>query len=201
MTTIVYRDGVIAVDSRSTAGGTITNDGRDKSRIENGVLFVTCGTAGDQDEIINAYNGDKFDNTAEIGALISDKGKVYVAGINKDDGFWKLDITDQYYSIGSGSDHAWTALDLGCTAAEAVKMAIKPIWASGRILHNPARKLCMNLLKLFWWMVLPILYTGLTGIYGQAGFMTALSLLQGRVLGCRTKLSRGALELQQAPAI
>jgi len=125
MTTIAYRDGIIAVDSRSTANGTITNDDTNKIEERDGVLFFCTGHASDQREIVEAYFSDPYNEKAVISALVIDDGIVYLAGVDKNDGFWKLDITGIAYSIGSGCDHALTAMDLGCDAKKAVKMAMK----------------------------------------------------------------------------
>jgi len=134
MTTIAYHENIIAVDSRATTNGVITDDNSNKIIKKNGVVFIVSGALSDFDEIVKAYNGEPYDKNADASAFVDDGGTVYLAGICKDDGFWKLDITDRSYAIGSGADHAWTALDLECNAVEAVKMAIKRnIYTGGKI--------------------------------------------------------------------
>ena len=55
------------------------------------------------------------------------------AGANE--AFWKFEMDkNKIYSIGSGSDHALTAMDMGATAEKAVEMAAqRDICTGGRI--------------------------------------------------------------------
>jgi len=135
MTTIVYHDGIIACDSRLTAGGTITDDNINKIVKNNGIVFVLSGASADRHHLINAYNDREYQKeNIDITGIIDDHGTVYLSSICKDDGFWKEDITNRSHCIGSGSSHAWTALDMGCSAKGAVEMAKKrDIYSGGRI--------------------------------------------------------------------
>ena len=143
MTTIVYHEGIIAQDSLISNSEKIIDDNTNKSVKKDGVLFFWCGSQCDIDQIINAYNGGSYDKiNANISAIIVDGGIVYSAAISEHRGFWKLDITGRSYAIGSGEDHAWTALDLGCNAKEAVEMAIKrDLYTGGKIRTHKVRKL------------------------------------------------------------
>ena len=127
MTTIAYKDGVIAYDSQLTngSGDTITDDNYDKHRLVKNVHFFMSGGACDYDKFIGAYFGDDEDPEIDIAAIIVDDGKVYSSSTKTNGKLWKLEITEMIYSIGSGSDHAITAMDLGCNSVQAVKMAIK----------------------------------------------------------------------------
>lgn len=135
MTTIVYKEGVIAYDSRATAGGTIVDDDAMKLHQKDGVSFFFTGMPAHAEEMIEAYfkqdDSKPFDNSA----IVVDGENIYQYGINKDDGFYRHPIgKDKVFSIGSGSDHAYTAMDMGCSAVEAVEMAIKrDIYTGGKV--------------------------------------------------------------------
>jgi len=125
MTTIAYKDGIIAYDSRASSGNTIVDDNADKHIIKDGVHFFYCGKPSEYVEMCSAYfNKDAED--FESSAIVVDKGKLFYYGLTKSDGYWKHPIPNNgVYAIGSGQDHAFTAMDLGCSAKEAVKMAMK----------------------------------------------------------------------------
>ncbi len=134
MTTIVYKNNIIAIDSRFTAGGTICDDNANKIHKKNGVIFACCGPVSEYPEIIKAYFGEPYKEKSDVAAIVADKGRVYVVAIDPDDGFFKEDITDSYVCLGTGQKHAYTALDCGCHPVDAVKMAIKrDIYSGGRV--------------------------------------------------------------------
>lgn len=124
MTTIAYCGGIIAYDSRLTSDITIIDDNYDKCRIVKGVRFFFSGSASDYDKLIKSYF-DETDCDADVCFMLFDGEKVYKGSTSTKDKIWMVDITDMTASIGSGSDHALTAMDLGCSAVEAVKMAKK----------------------------------------------------------------------------
>lgn len=126
MTTIAYKDGVIAYDSRTTAGDVITNDHSDKHHEHNGVHFFMCGTLADYDAFFAAFEGEKRDSALQVSCLALVNGKLFVCGYESESGVWKspIDMT-QSYAIGSGSQFAWGAMDCGASAAQAVRVAMK----------------------------------------------------------------------------
>lgn len=128
MTTIAYKDGVIAYDSRITAGNLIESDTCNKKIKKNSVWFFVSGAASDEETLINAYLAEdrrKYPGI-DAAAIVVDKGSVFHFSYDEDSGYWKCPI-DQFecYAIGSGHRYAYTAMDLGCDAVEAVKMAAK----------------------------------------------------------------------------
>jgi 20S proteasome alpha/beta subunit len=126
MTTIAYKDGVIAYDSRITANTTITNDDYEKCHEVKGVKFVLSGKTSDYAKLIDAYFGGSASGDLQASAVIVDAEGLWYAGRNNEDGFWKSPIVgDGPYAIGSGGDHAFTAMDMGATAYQAVEMAMK----------------------------------------------------------------------------
>lgn len=128
MTTIAYKDGVIAYDSRCAAGSTILDDDFDKHVESDGVHYFFSGRACDTDALILAYKGElgKSDDDFSAWAFVFDSGKLYLSGFDSD-GLFKStpNNLDRVYAIGSGEDHALTAMDMGASAVEAVEMAAK----------------------------------------------------------------------------
>lgn len=125
MTTIAYRNNVIAFDSRITADDTILYDDFDKSRTVDGVTFVICGELSGYDDLIAAYFGTKpaAPNT-DNAALVVDSGKIWCIGIGEDGACWRSPVMlDRPYALGSGSAYALAAMDLGVGAADAVQCA------------------------------------------------------------------------------
>lgn len=125
MTTIAYKDGIIAYDSRSLCGGTIVDDDFEKSREVDGVRYFFCGTVSDIDDLVAACKAKDKEAHGDCSALVVENGELYYCGMN-DKESWKLKIKfDVPRAIGSGEDHALTAMDMGATAKEAVKWAMK----------------------------------------------------------------------------
>jgi len=126
MTTIAYKDGVIAYDSRVTAGNTIITDKEDKRHERDGVSFFVAGDDDGIQAVMDAYFGKREDLKPGSAAFVCEGSKVIKAAICGEEGYWtaKLD-PEEFYALGSGSDHAVTAMDMGATAEEAVRMAMK----------------------------------------------------------------------------
>ncbi len=142
MTTIAYCDNIIASDSLMCNGGTIVSDHYNKSMVREGVYIAMCGVTSDMIQLVNAYFDEAYKKIISIDGIADDHGRVYRIGIDKNNMFWKLEITGELCAIGSGSDHAWTAMDLGCSAADAVRMAIKrDTGTGGKIRTHRVRKL------------------------------------------------------------
>ncbi len=134
MTTVVYKDGVVAYESFQTRGGVITNNNANKLHTVNGVKFILCGNVSDYEEFLEIAVGRLLpEKELEVEGLMVLDGRLYSCSINGD--FWKMPIKkDEVYAIGSGKDFAYTAMDCGLSAKEAVKMAIKrDLYSGGRI--------------------------------------------------------------------
>lgn len=126
MTTIAYKDGVIACDARITNGTTITYDDYDKVIERDGVSFVLCGYLCDYAKLIGAWFGETFTVAVEASALVYDGNSLCYAAYDVNEGLCKTPILmERPYAIGSGSSHALTAMDMGATAYQAVEMAMK----------------------------------------------------------------------------
>lgn len=128
MTTIAYKDGIIAYDSRCCCGNTIIDDDFNKMREEGGVKLFFSGSIGDAELLFNWYLG-KSKQTPSDGCrgIIVDKKKVSSIGYSKSEEVFydNREPPNSIITIGTGEDHALTAMDMGATAKEAVKMAMK----------------------------------------------------------------------------
>lgn len=131
MTTIACKDGIIAYDGRVTAGGTIVYDDFDKMRESNGVLFVGAGSSACIADLVRAYNGEDITGDCDASIIVVKDGLLSL--ITYQDGkVWESAVhPDRPYAIGSGRDHAYTALDMGASAYQAVEMAAKRDTSTG----------------------------------------------------------------------
>jgi len=126
MTTIAYKDGVIAYDSQITCGSTITYDDYQKCHEVKGVKFVMCGKTCDYIALQDAYFGGSVARDLDASAIVADGDFLWCVGASVEDGFWKSPIMlGATYAIGSGADHAITAMDMGANAYQSVQMAAK----------------------------------------------------------------------------
>lgn len=124
MTTIAYKAGVIAYDSRATRGTTITDDDCEKLETVKGVHFLCTGCTCDFDALIAAYFGAASSVPVEASGYAVDGDTLWLIGHDDKTGFWKGRLrADACDAIGSGSAFALAAMDMGATAAEAVEMA------------------------------------------------------------------------------
>lgn len=126
MTTIAYKDGIIAYDGRATtSSGTIVYDDLDKCVERDGVRFVFCGSTSSIQKLLDAYFGEPQTSVSAFALVVVD-GDLFYVSHDDESGIEKSQVLlDRPYSIGSGSDHAYTAMDMGATAYQAVEMAAK----------------------------------------------------------------------------
>ena len=129
MTTIALKNNIIAYDSRICAGNTITDDDFDKCIIRNDVKFFMCGAICDFEDFLESFfaNKNTTDRILNIHAfvLVGDSD-LFEASVNDDKEFWKAPLdTKKPASGGTGTDHALTAMDMGASAEESIKWAMK----------------------------------------------------------------------------
>lgn len=127
MTTIAIKDGIIAYDSRLTRQGLIVDDDAEKKYEKNGVVFFMVGSVCDYQKLIDLFfDPEKETPDLEASAFVIKKGELFTIGVDENRGFWKSpgNITKPD-AMGSGGEHAITAMDCGLTAVEAVEMAKK----------------------------------------------------------------------------
>lgn len=135
MTTIAYKDGVIAYDSRQTRSGTIVADNAIKRQVVEGVSFFLSGAVCDAPALIAAYFGTPSPVPVECSGFAVDGGKLLMVGCDDKTGIWRQELDPANPdAIGSGSAYALAAMDMGASAVEAVRAAMKrDIYTGGRI--------------------------------------------------------------------
>lgn len=125
MTTIAYRDGLIATDGRTSMGSFISNDDSIKRHEHDGVVFFLCGSNGSFLDFMDGWPHDGKDCDSDAAGFAIKDGVLWETGCH-DKRVWRLrvDLSRGYHmAYGSGFEHAVTAMDMGCCAAEAVEMA------------------------------------------------------------------------------
>ena len=135
MTTIAYKDGVIAYDSRQTRGGAIVSDDAPKCQVVDGVSFFLAGAVCDEKALIAAYFGAPSAAPVECSGYAVDGGKLLMVGYDDKTGIWKQELDPANPdAIGSGSAYALAAMDMGASAEGAVRAAMKrDIYTGGKI--------------------------------------------------------------------
>lgn len=138
MTTIVYRDGVMAGDGRETMQNDedsswfkLRDDCVKVFKLKSGHLFGAAHGSEDIDRLhaalVKNLPPPKLEDVA--GLMVDKQRKILLYEGN----IWQH-IKMPYYAVGSGSIIAFAAMDMGATAIEAVKVAIKrDIWSGGKI--------------------------------------------------------------------
>lgn len=132
MTTIAYKDGAIAYDSRVTDGGYIADDNFNKRFDVDGVSFFLTGCVTDYVKLIDAYFGGEPRGRMDCKAFVYDNGDLFECGVSDPSGLWKYKMRlDNPAAIGSGAQFALAAMFLGESASDAVTLASKLDSATG----------------------------------------------------------------------
>lgn len=140
MTTLAYKNGIIAYDSYLTAGETIVDLNYDKHHKFNKYHFFLSGTTwlypGFIDSFIageNLVGPEKKGNVS--GFVVCPNNFLWEAAIGTREMFWFEKVSLKVpRAFGTGDLHALTAMDMGASAREAVKMATKrDIYTGGKI--------------------------------------------------------------------
>jgi ATP-dependent protease HslVU (ClpYQ) peptidase subunit len=139
VTTICYRDGIIAADSRSTYEGEYS--GTRVARCEK-LYRKYIGKKGRRHEVIIGVSGesspalvflDWYDGTTKpIPDPLKDMDADFCALIYSKYGLFEVDaycrperVLEEFWAVGSGSKAALGAMHAGCTARQAVAIACK----------------------------------------------------------------------------
>tara|TARA_B100000929_G_C15511743_1_gene421154 strand:- start:33089 stop:33499 length:411 start_codon:yes stop_codon:yes gene_type:complete len=131
MTTIAYKDGVVACDSRMAEGGMILHDDYNKHKVVEGVHFFCAGSVDDIPALIQFYLAGE-ERQGRCTAIVVDEGEVL--SVKLGDGFTEVTPVDYPYAIGSGTEFALAAMDMGADAKTAVKQAMKrDCFTGGRV--------------------------------------------------------------------
>jgi ATP-dependent protease HslVU (ClpYQ) peptidase subunit len=122
VTTIAYRDGILAADTLETGDHTALAHTNKIHRLKNGKLFAAAGTADNSEQLLLALqNRRKPPELAEVeGLLVELDGSTWLY-----EGAVWFPFKAEYLSMGSGAKFALGAMDAGCSAEEAVKIACK----------------------------------------------------------------------------
>lgn len=134
MTTIAYRDDVIAADTQVTCGGTI--DGWvQKAFRKGGLLYATSGSSGLGDGFLSwVAGGMKGDAPSLRGEKGDDAhGYLFPGGdrvVWRYDNVWATHYAP-FFAYGSGAEIALGAMIAGATAEEAVRAAAERDTATG----------------------------------------------------------------------
>lgn len=140
MTTIVYRDGVLAADRRAYSGDKKPIGSKTKiHRLEDGTLFGVSSSNVGADSLLRRWieSGCVTAATDQLKPdsfeliVIKPTGDVFYANGN-------LDLTGpleaEYFAIGSGDHYALGALAMGASAEVAVQIASDlDIWSGGGV--------------------------------------------------------------------
>lgn len=126
LTTICYRDGIVAYDSRCVdEDGVIVSDNYNKRHTLDGIEYFLSGSVCDLPKFHNWLTTGE-DATGDSDLFVVRDGVLLWGEIRG--GGCSIDPPDEgetYWAIGSGAYFALTAMDLGLSAKEAVKMAAK----------------------------------------------------------------------------
>jgi ATP-dependent protease HslVU (ClpYQ) peptidase subunit len=126
LTTIVYRDGVLAGDSRAYSGDKHPIGSKLKiRRLTDGTLLGASSTIpGAGEKVLDWYAGgqkEDFDLPDHFTLLVAKpNGEVFYAN---DSAIFSGPLTSDFFSIGSGEQYAHGALLMGASAVEAVRAA------------------------------------------------------------------------------
>lgn len=126
MTTIVYRDGVMAGDSRAWSGDKHPIGSKLKIRRMDDGTLIGCSTTvpGGGEKVLDWYEGGRkadSDLPETFTFLAAHRnGEVYYAC---DSTMLSGPLEDEFFSVGSGEQYAMGALHMGASAEEAVRVA------------------------------------------------------------------------------
>jgi hypothetical protein len=140
LTTIAYKNGIIAYDSLCVKGHTIIDPDFNKQAIRGQYHIFYCGTASDLELFFTAWNGGprSEDVVPDLDAIVWDSEEkiLYNSSVDPEENLlWKIELDrNKHYAIGSGHLAALALMDHGMTAFEAVSAASKrDIFTGGTI--------------------------------------------------------------------
>lgn len=140
MTTIVYRDGVLAADRRAYSGDRKPVGTKTKiHRADDGTLWGVSTNCVGGDAMLKRWvdagcpapsSDDLKPESFEL-LLVRPNGEVFLANGNLD---LTGPLTADYYAAGSGDQYAMGALAMGASAVDAVRIASGlDIWSGGGV--------------------------------------------------------------------
>lgn len=138
LTTIAYRDGVMAADGRVTVGQLIVTDTCHKiTKLSDGALFALCGDDRLEQALIawlEACDPEVMPPQGkDFTAVLVDTQGVLSTFEGSGDDF--VTWGGEYAAFGSGQDIAYGAMEMGATADQAVAAAIRRNTHSGGLIQ------------------------------------------------------------------
>lgn len=130
MTTIAYKDGIIAYDSRAMRGDYILSDRVEKKIETEDNIFFMSGSVDEFKSFIDLYErSEQPTHKLDINAFVyskSEKKLYYSACWKTDEGIYLIHEVevDCPQAFGSGASFAYAAMDCGKTSEEAIKIAM-----------------------------------------------------------------------------
>jgi len=137
MTTIAYKDGIIAYDSRMVCNGLIVDDLYEKEFFKDNIYIFYCGDVGDIEEFNEAvFSNANPSRELDCEALVVYSGKLYAVDIFETR-LRKAPLRlSCHTAIGSGSKLALAFMDTGMTAEEAVIATCKRDTQTGGVVRT-----------------------------------------------------------------
>ncbi len=121
MTTIAYKDGILAADTQLTYHGGISGTTRKIERLDNGMVVAVAGDVDKEFWWKQAIQGTKIPkinkNFKGLEAIVIDGTKVYHCY----DDIALIDLHDKYDAAGHGGNMARAGMSIGMSAKDAVK--------------------------------------------------------------------------------
>lgn len=142
MTTIAYRNGIMASDSQATGGEIVRGETTKLHRTIHGTLIGISGHSGLTPLLIAWVEGGRkwedrptLPQHVELHAIIvRPRGTITV--LSQD--FIEQPVETPFIAVGSGNELATGAMAMGATAAEAVEVAARfDVYTGGRIVTLP----------------------------------------------------------------
>lgn len=142
MTTIAYRDGTMAADSRGYAGNCASLGTKSKIRkCPDGTLVGCSSNKPGQTEAVMAWfmAGADLSKVPDFGAIGPDFTLLVVRADGTalyGDGLFHLSgpLTAPFFAVGSGRGPAYGAMEMGASAQRAVEVAcLHDVWSGGPI--------------------------------------------------------------------
>lgn len=150
MTTIAYKDGVMAADSKTTEGGYFVTRAKKIHRLASGALLGQAGNVDIRDviDLLDKTRTEKSLPTREAlaktrcdfrGILVLKNGGVYLIDITPvqfadtlaDWDAQVIEVRERFTAVGSGEQFAIGAMAAGMNAEQAVSIACRYDGASG----------------------------------------------------------------------
>lgn len=141
MTTIAYRDGVVATDTQSTCGHLVYDRAREKRLSVRGAVFWLCGDNHDAEAFANKIlDGVRFEkNGYDCDGLALIEGALYSCGCSEGT-YWKSPITSGPWAWGSGAEVAMGAMAMNATPGQAITVASAlDVFTGGEVREYDAR--------------------------------------------------------------